>query len=138
MAHFEVQRYSGGDWLPYSDFDDKGFAIEAAKDLMAGRNAPGAVRVVEVFNDDKPPRTVFRHSPLDEHNVKARREQFELEREVEAARAARKADRARNRALAAQRPQRRRGGGFFIVLRVILAVALAYGAYVAWRHGWLR
>src|SRR5882672_4404157 len=76
MASFEVQRYTGGDWQPHSDFDDKGFAIEAARDLMSGGRAPGAVRVVEVLDGERPPRTVFRQSALDEHNTRTRRERF--------------------------------------------------------------
>jgi len=127
MAHFEVQRYSGGNWLPYSDFDDKEIAIEAAKDLMSGRNAPPAVRVVEVFGDHRPDRTVFRHSPIDEHNLKARREQFELEREVMAARVQWKAERVQRRALARQENEQRR----FATWRRLALLALAGAAMAA-------
>ena len=127
MAHFEVQRYSGGDWQPYSDFDDKGLAVEAAKDLMSGRNAPAAVRVVEVFDDHRPDRTVFRHSPIDEHNLKARREQFELEREVMAPRVQWKAERVQRRALARQEDEQRR----LLKWRRLALVALAGAAIAA-------
>jgi hypothetical protein len=133
MAHFELQRYAGGDWQPHSDFSDKGFAIEAAKELASGDRAPSAVRVVEVFGDDRPPRTVFRHSPLDEHNNRTRREQFELVREVEAARAARKQERATRRAAAAQAEADRRPLAA-TMMPIFIAVAALGAAFFAARY----
>jgi hypothetical protein len=133
MASFEVQRYTGSGWVPHSDFDDKTFAIEAAKDLMSGKRAPGAARVVEVFSDDRPPRTVYRQSTLEEQNIKARREQFDLVREVEAARAARKAERVGRRTAATVQPKRY---GYFsplMVCVVFLAIA-GYAAVLAAQH----
>ena len=134
MARFEVQRYAGGDWQPHSDFDDKGFAIEAAKDLMSGGRAPGAVRVVEVFGDGRPPRTIFRQSPLDEHNTRTRREQFELVREVEAARAARKQQRAARRSAATRQPEPNRRPRTFLLMRVALSAAVVSALIFAARQ----
>jgi len=124
MASFEVQRYAGGDWQPHSDFDDKGFAIEAAKDLMSGGRAPGAVRVVEVLDGERPPRTVFRQSALDEHNTRTRRERFELVRDVEAARAARKQQRAARRVAAARQPGPSGRRLTSLLMRILLAATV--------------
>ena len=101
---------------------------------MSGGRAPGAVRVVEVFADDRPLRTIFRQSALDEHNTRTRRERFELVREVEAARAARKQEREARRGAAALQPKPGRRRLSAPAMRTALVAVVLSAAMLAARQ----
>ncbi|MBV9521377.1 MAG: hypothetical protein JO010_01205 [Alphaproteobacteria bacterium] len=129
MIVFEVQKYIGGQWRSYALFDQKSLAADAAKELMRQKVPPAAIRVVQDNGDGSPPRTLFRQSPIDEHNQQVLRQRLELERDVVAMRAQRRAERlqARAAAAAARAQRRRRKGWALLLFRLTLALSASIG-----------
>jgi hypothetical protein len=129
MIVFEVQKNVGGQWRSYALFDEKTLAVDAAKDLMQQRVAPAAARVVQDSGDGSPPRTIFRQSSVDDHNLLAHRQRLDLERNVLEQRAQRKQARAAARATAAAARANvsRRKRWILFVLRVVLVLAACIG-----------
>jgi hypothetical protein len=91
MPLFEVQKFSDGEWRPYSAFDEKILAIDAAKDLMRRDRAPSGVRVMEEPDDDSAPRMIFRQTAVDDHNDEVAKRRRETREEAHAARRVREA-----------------------------------------------
>ena len=122
MRSFEVQRFAGGRWVLDSVSDDKDVAVGMAKALMDGVRAPAGVRVMSCqYHDDGTFNefTVFRASPVDEHNAEAQSRRFKIEEEAKSAREERQT--RRKHARAPGPPKKRR------FQEVILAVELAFG-----------
>lgn len=117
---YEIQRYSGGRWVLDSVSDDKEVAVSMAKALTDGPRAPAGVRVMSCqYNDDGTfsEFTVFRATPLDEHNAEAQARRIRVEEEVKTAREQRK---RKAKVPAPAKKQRR-------FSEVILALELAFG-----------
>src|SRR6478609_7575751 len=128
MAVFEVQKYSGGDWRPYSAFDEKVLAIDAAKDLMRGDRTPSAVRVMEEPDDGGTARMVFRQTAVDDHNEEIAKRRRETVESAEQARKSREAKKQEIRAKKAPKQPARTGAEpGFTALMIRLALLLVAG-----------
>ena len=134
MASYEIRKYVGGRWLLDSVFDDKAAAVDEAKTLMERSRSIPAVRVVAVTDDENGfhERTVFRQSIVDDENDQAMQRAYQAKRELDAARAQRRSERARRKAHQHEptQPSRRYLG---IALRVLFAVGAGAGALVLLR-----
>jgi len=120
---YEIQRYSGGRWVLDSVSDDKEVAVSMAKTLMDGTRSPSGVRVMSCqYNDDGTfsEFTVFRATPVDEHNAEAQTRRLKFEEEVKTAREERATRRRSERAAVPPKKNRRFN-------EVILALQLAFG-----------
>jgi hypothetical protein len=120
---YEIQRFGGGRWVLDSVSDDKDVAIAMAKALMDGVRAPAGVRVMSCQQNDDgtfSEFTIFRASPVDEHNAEAQSRRLKVEEEVKSAREER-ASKRRNARVAETRPKRQR------FQEVVLALQLAFG-----------
>ena len=108
MPTYEIRKYSGGRWMLDSIFDDKDDAVDEAKSLMERSRALTAIRVVAVANDETGFKewTVYKQSIVDGENEQATQRASQVRREVEAARAQRKADAAPKAKPAAKKRQR--------------------------------
>jgi hypothetical protein len=62
---YELERLVKGQWIVDTIFDDKDIAISEAERLIDGRRAM-AVRVKWSDDSDRPPRTIFRKSSVDD------------------------------------------------------------------------
>jgi len=122
---YEIQRYSGGRWMLDSVADDKEMAVAVAKSLTSGARAPASVRVMAVqqYEDGQFSEvTVYRSTPVDEHNAEAVVRKLKVEDEVKAFREQR--DFERKHKDEPPPPKTRKKGRF---ADVILAVQLAFG-----------
>ncbi|HUK07461.1 MAG TPA: hypothetical protein VLX09_06305 [Stellaceae bacterium] len=120
---YEIQRFSGGRWVLDSVSDDKDVAVAMARALMESVRAPAGVRVMSCQQNDDgtfSEFTVFRASPVDEHNAEAQSRRLKVEEEVRNAREERAKDRKND--LAGEPSSKRRR-----FQDVILAVQLAFG-----------
>jgi hypothetical protein len=123
VRSYEIQRFSGGRWVLDSVSDDKEVAVSMAKALMESTRAPAGVRVMSCQqNDDGTFNefTVFRASPLDEHNQEAQSRRLKVEEEVKSAREQRQVARRRERTVEPIKKKQR-------FREVILALELAFG-----------
>jgi hypothetical protein len=121
---YEIQRYSGGRWVLDSVADDKDVAVSMARSLIEGVRAPAGVRVMSCQQNDDgtfSEFTVFRASPVDEHNAEATARRLKVEEEVRTFREQRHQKRDGQ---AAASPKKKKSGRF---KDVILAVQLAFG-----------
>lgn len=86
MIAYEIQTYSGGQWVIQAMFDDKELSLMEARRLRSTRPSL-AVRVVEESYDANrnatSSRIVFRGSPVDDHNAGALERGGQIRREVE-------------------------------------------------------
>lgn len=122
---YEIQRYSGGRWMLDSVADEKDMAIAVAKSLMGGTRGPSGVRVMSVqqnSNGEFSQVTVYRATPLDEHNAEAVVRKLKVQDEVKAFREQR--DFEHKHKDDPPPPPTRKKGRF---ADVILAVQLAFG-----------
>jgi hypothetical protein len=138
MAVYEVQKLSGGDWRPYSAFDEKVLAIDAAKDLMRGDRVPSAVRVMEEPDDGSAARMVYRQTAVDEHNeevVKRRREDAHAAEGARKSREAKKQDIIAKQAPKKRAPSRGNAPSFtMLMVRLALLVVAGVGALGVLRY----
>lgn len=126
---YEIQRYSGGRWMLDSVADDKEMAVAVAKSLMSGTRGPSGVRVMSVqqnSNGEFSQVTVYRATPLDEHNAEAVVRKLKAQDEVKAFRQQRDFERKQkiDDPEPPPAPTKRKKGRF---ADVILAVQLAFG-----------
>ena len=124
MRTYEIQRYSGGRWVLDSVADDKEMAVAVAKSLTSGARAPSGVRVLAVqqYDDGQFSEvSVYRSTPLDEHNAEAAVRKLKVEDEVKAFREQRDFE---HKGKGEPPPTPRKKRRF---ADVILAVQLAFG-----------
>jgi len=118
---YEIQRFAGGRWVLDSVSDDKEVAVTMAKALMEGSRTPTGVRVMSCqYNDDGTfsEFTVFRATPVDEHNAEAQTRRLKTEEEAKTARE----QRGRRRNNRAEPPKKKRR-----FQEVMVALQLAFG-----------
>ncbi|HUN47872.1 MAG TPA: hypothetical protein VMU85_15180 [Stellaceae bacterium] len=123
---YEIQRYSGGRWMLDSVADDKEMAVAVAKSLTSGSRAASSVRVMAVqqFDDGQFSEvTVYRSTPIDDHNAEAVVRKLKVEDEVKAFREQRDFER-KHKDDPPPAPKPRKKGRF---ADFILALQLAFG-----------
>jgi hypothetical protein len=133
MPTYEIRKYSGGRWMLDSIFDDKDDAVDEAKSLMERSRGLTAIRVVAVANDETGFKewTVYKQSIVDGENEQATQRASQVRREVEAARAQRKAD-APPKAKPAAKKQKRSPWRYYagMAARVLFVIAIGAGALI--------
>lgn len=133
MPTFEIRKYTGGRWMLDSIFDDKDDAVDEAKSLMERSRGLTAIRVVAVANDETGFKewTVYKQSIVDGENEQATQRASQVRREVEAARAQRKADTPPKAKPAPKKPQ---GSPWLyyagMAARVLFVIAIGAGALI--------
>jgi hypothetical protein len=133
MPTYEIRKYTGGRWMLDSIFDDKDDAVDEAKSLMERSRGLTAIRVVAVANDETGFKewTVYKQSIVDGENEQATQRASQVRREVEAARAQRKADAPPKAKAAAKKPQRSPWLYYAgIAARVLFVIAVGAGALI--------
>jgi len=130
MISYELHKYAGGRWALDTVFDEKTTAVSQAKELLERSRMVKAIRVMAVQEDDAGYKewTVYKQSVLDEENQQARERVAQTQREVEEARAKRRADRIRARALARQ--QRGSGWGYYAGMALRVALIATAGVFL--------
>jgi hypothetical protein len=131
---YELHAYSGGRWKIQGFFDDQELAVAEARRMDSTRRFP-AVRVVEERYDPGDgsyhSRTVFRSSPVEQHNEQALKQRAETRRTVED-------ERARHRRTEAEGRPAKTGGASpalsMIALKAVLLAVLGVAAYWALNH----
>ncbi|HTZ77473.1 MAG TPA: hypothetical protein VMC10_06190 [Stellaceae bacterium] len=122
---YEIQRYSGGRWFLDSVADDKEMAVAVAKSLTSGARGPTSVRVMAVqqYEDGQFSEvTVYRSTPIDEHNAEASVRKLKVADEVKASREQREFER-KHKDDPPPAPARKKGR----FADLILALQLAFG-----------
>ena len=140
MPTYEIRKYGGGRWMLDSIFDDKDDAVDEAKSLMERSRGLTAIRVVAVANDETGFKewTVYKQSIVDGENEQATQRASQVRREVDAARAQRKADAAPKAKAVAKKRQRSPWAYYAgMAARALFVIAIGAGALILLRHHFL-
>jgi len=131
IRSYEIQRFSGGRWVLDSVSDDKDAAVTVAKALMESVRAPAGVRVMSCQRNDDgtfSEFTVYRASPIDEHNAEATSRRLKAEEEIRSFREQRESEKRADRQPRAPKQNRNRFKDVVLALELSVGIGITLAA----------